>query len=308
MPIKVQGDLPAKAVIERENIFIMDEGRANSQDIRPLQVLVLNLMPLKEDYEIQLIRSLSNTPLQVNLTWAYTASHESKNTAVSHLNQFYTTYAQFKNRYFDGMIISGAPVEHMEFEEVGYWEELTQIMEWTKTHVTSTLHICWGAQAGLYYHYGIKKRLLPEKLFGVYKHKVLHRKVPIVRGFDDVFLVPHSRHTASDDEAIWKHPNLMVEAVSNRAGIFLVTAQGGKQIFITGHPEYDRMTLNQEYHRDLDKGLPIQKPYNYYPDNDITQRPNLTWRAHANTLYANWLNYYVYQETPYEWGVVKKNS
>ncbi len=300
MPIKVQGDLPAKAVIEKENIFIMDETRAIKQDIRPLKIAILNLMPVKHDTEIQLLRALSNTPLQVDVTFLHMASHVSKNTPASHLNQFYSTFSDIKDKKFDGLIITGAPVEQLEFEEVTYWNELKEVMEWSKTNVTSTLHICWAAQAGLYYHYGIQKQLLDEKLFGIYEHKVLHRKVPLVRGFDDVFFAPHSRHTKIDDEAVKKNKNLTVLAESDKAGAFIIIAKEGKQIFVTGHPEYDRNTLDNEYKRDLEKGLPIHIPYNYYKDDDPNNAPLLTWRGHANGLYTNWLNYYVYQITPYD--------
>lgn len=300
MPIRVHGDLPAKAVIEKENIFIMDETRAISQDIRPLEIAILNLMPIKHETEIQLLRALSNTPLQVNITFVCVESHTSKNTPASHLNQFYEKFTDIKNRKFDGLIITGAPVEQIPFEEVNYWEELKCIMEWSKTNVTSTLHICWGAQAGLYYHYGIEKKLLDKKLFGIFEHKVLHRKVPLVRGFDDVFCAPHSRHTALDDDAIRANDKLKVLAESDEAGVFIVIADDGKQIFVTGHPEYDRNTLDVEYRRDLDKGLPIEIPKNYYPEDDYNNNPLLTWRGHANGLYTNWLNYYVYQVTPYE--------
>lgn len=300
MPIRVKGDLPAKAVIEKENIFIMDENRAIMQDIRPLEIAILNLMPIKHDTEIQLLRALSNTPLQVNSTFVCVESHTSKNTPASHLNQFYSKFSEIKNKRFDGLIITGAPVEQLEFEEVNYWNELKEVMEWSKSNVTSTLHICWGAQAGLYYHYGIKKQLLNEKLFGIYEHKVLHRKIPLVRGFDDVFLAPHSRHTKIDDKALKSNNKLTVLAESEEAGAFIIMADGGKQIFVTGHPEYDRNTLDLEYKRDLEKGLPINIPYNYYKDNNPENPPLLTWRGHANGLYTNWLNYYVYQVTPYE--------
>lgn len=300
MPIKVQSDLPAREILEKENIFTMDENRAMHQDIRPLQIGILNLMPLKEDTELQLLRALSNTPLQVNVTFLHMSSHVSKNTPASHLNKFYTTFEEVKNQKFDGFIITGAPVEHLEFEEVGYWDELVEIMEWTKTRVTSTLHICWGSQAGLYYHYGIPKRGLEQKMFGIYEHKVLKRKEPLVRGFDDYFYAPHSRHTESDHVAIKECEDLTVLAESEVAGPFIIIAQEGKQIFVTGHPEYDRITLHTEYFRDKNKGLPIQIPYNYYPDDDDTKTPNLQWRSHANNLYTNWLNYYVYQRTPYE--------
>jgi homoserine O-succinyltransferase len=300
MPIKVKGDLPAKAVIEKENIFIMDENRAISQDIRPLKIAILNLMPLKHETEIQLLRALSNTPLQVDVTFVHIASHVSKNTPASHLNQFYSTFDEIKHKKYDGFIITGAPLEHLQYEEVNYWEELKEIMEFTKTNVTSTMHICWGALAGLYYHYGIPTLRLPEKRFGIYWHKVLHRKVPLMRGFDDVFLAPHSRHVETSKADILKNENLTILAESDVAGPLVVVAQEGKQIFITGHPEYDRNTLDIEYRRDLDKGLDIQIPYNYYPEDDPEQKPLLTWRAHANAFYTNWLNYYVYQQTPYE--------
>ena len=299
MPLKVIGDLPAKAVIERENIFIMDENRAIRQDIRPLKIALLNLMPLKEDTEIQLLRALSNTPLQVELTILNTETHVGKNTPLSHLNKFYSTFSDIRDQKFDGLIITGAPVEQMAFEEVNYWDELKEIMDWSDRNVTSTLHICWGAQAGLYYHYGIQKHLLPEKMFGIYEHRVLKRKTPLVRGFDDVFLAPHSRHTGIDQEAVFNHPALTVLAVSDTAGPLIILAEEGKRIFVTGHPEYDRLTLHQEYVRDRSKGLPIAVPYNYYPEDNPENRPLLTWRAHANTLYTNWLNYYVYQVTPY---------
>ena len=300
MPVKVQGDLPAKAVIEKENIFIMDENRAISQDIRPLQIAILNLMPLKEETEIQLLRALSNTPLQVEVTFLYVETHVSKNTPISHLNKFYKTFSEVKELSCDGLIITGAPVEQMEFEEVNYWEELTEIMEWSKTNVTSTFHICWGAQAGLYYHYGIRKVLLPHKMFGVFEHTALLRKVPLLRGFDDVFLAPHSRHTGIDEEAVAANPALTVLARSEQAGSYIIIADEGKQIFVTGHSEYDRMTLDKEYKRDLEKGLDIQIPYHYYQDDNPENKPLLTWRGNSNCLYSNWLNYYVYQMTPYE--------
>ncbi|QHQ63772.1 homoserine O-succinyltransferase [Anaerocolumna sedimenticola] len=300
MPIKVQSDLPAKKILEDENIFIMDETRAMHQDIRPLRIAILNLMPLKEDTEVQLLRSLSNTPLQVDVTFLTTGSYVGKNTAASHLDQFYLTYEDVKNQKFDGLIITGAPVEQMEFEEVDYWDELAEIMKWSKSNVTSTLHICWGAQAGLYYHYGIHKIPLEQKMFGVFLHRVLNRKVPFVRGFDDIFYAPHSRHTTVSREDIINNPELTILAESDEAGVFIVTAQEGKQIFVMGHPEYDRITLDKEYKRDKGKGLEIQLPKNYYPDNNDDSRPNLIWRAHANAMYTNWLNYYVYQVTPYE--------
>ena len=300
MPIKVQNALPAKEILENENIFVMDENRAMHQDIRPLQVCILNLMPVKQDTELQLLRALSNTPLHVEVTFMKMNSHISLNTPIQHLNRFYNTFNELKERKFDGMIITGAPVEQIPFEEVDYWAELCEIMDWTKTHVTSTFHICWGAQAGLYYHYGLKKVLLPKKLFGVYRHKVMNRKNPLVRGFDDYFLIPHSRHTAVLSEDIHQCKELTVLAESDEAGVLLCMSEGGKEIYVMGHPEYDRYTLHKEYVRDKEKGLPIEVPKNYYPDDDDTQKPSLEWRAHCNILYSNWLNYFVYQITPYE--------
>ncbi|MGI6055024.1 MAG: homoserine O-acetyltransferase MetA [Clostridium sp.] len=299
MPIKIQKDLPARTVLESENIFVMDEDRALSQDIRPLEILILNLMPIKEETETQLLRALSNTPLQVDCTFLMLSSHTSKNTSASHLNKFYVTFEEIRRRRFDGMIITGAPVENMEYEEVEYWDELTEMMEWSKSHVTSTLHICWGAQAGLYYHYGIPKYARGEKLSGIYEHQVLDRKVPLVRSLDDYFYCPHSRYTEVREEDILKHPKLQILAKSPEAGIFLVMSRDGRQIFMQGHPEYDRMTLNNEYHRDLKRGLNPAVPRNYYEDNDPFAIPVLKWRNTANTLYSNWLNYYVYQVTPY---------
>ena len=300
MPIKTQSDLPAKEILEKENIFVMDETRAMHQDIRPIRIGIVNLMPVKQDTELQLLRSLSNTPLQVDVTFITVSSHESKNTPTSHLNKFYNTFDQIKNEKFDGMIITGAPVEQMEFEEVDYWDELVRIMDWTKENVTSTIHICWGAQAALYHHYGLKKRLRPKKLFGLFYHEVKHRKVPLVRGFDDVFLAPHSRHTTVDSQDIHNVKEITVLAESDEAGVFLAIANEGKQIFVMGHPEYDRYTLHNEYMRDKNKGLDIELPKNYYEDDNCTVKPNLMWRSHANNLYTNWLNYYVYQVTPYD--------
>ncbi len=300
MPIKIQSDLPAKEILENENIFVMDENRAMHQDIRPLQILILNIMPVKQDTELQLLRALSNTPLQVDVTFLNVKNHISKNTPADHLNKFYNTIDDVRNKKFDGMIITGAPVEDITFEEVDYWEEMCEIMDWAESHVTSTLHICWGAQAGLYHYYGIDKKKLPQKLFGIYEHKVMNRKIPLVRGFDDIFLAPHSRHTESPADAIHACDALTVLAESEVAGVFLAIAEDGKKIFVNGHPEYDRYTLNNEYFRDLNKGLPIQVPYNYYPQDDPNQKPLLQWRSHSNNLYSNWLNYYVYQMTPYE--------
>ena len=278
----------------------MDEHRAMHQDIRPIKIGLLNLMPLKEDTELQILRSLSNTPLQVDVVFVNVSSHKSKNTSTSHLNKFYVSFEEIKDQRFDGFIITGAPVEQMPFEEVDYWEELKEIMEWTKTHVTSTMHLCWGAQAGLYYHYGIEKVQLDEKVFGVFEHRVKNRKTPLVRGFDDVFYAPHSRHTTVPTEAIESEEQLIILAESEEAGVFLTMSLDGKQIFVMGHPEYDRVTLNNEYMRDKNKGLEIALPKNYYPDDNFENRPLLTWRSHANNLYTNWVNYYVYQVTPYD--------
>lgn len=300
MPIKIQSDLPAKAELEEENIFVMDENRAISQNIRPLGIIVLNLMPIKQDTELQLLRGLSNTPLQIDVTFLQMSSHVSKNTSASHIKKFYQTFEEIKSNNYDGMIITGAPVEKLEFEEVNYWDELITVMEWSKKHVTSTIHICWGAQAGLYYHYGIKKELLPKKLSGVYKHRVMNRKEPLVRGFDDVFMAPHSRYTQASRQQILDNPRLKVLADSDEAGIYIVLGDGGKEIFVMGHPEYDRLTLDQEYKRDIDKGIEPELPVNYYPDDDCNRKPMLSWRSHANNLYTNWLNYYVYQITPYD--------
>ncbi len=302
MPIKTQRDLPAKEILENENIFVMDEFRAMHQDIRPLQVLILNNMPVKQDTELQLLRALSNTPLQVDVTFMNARSHVSQNTSANHLNKFYVTWDEVKDHKYDGMIVTGAPVEDIPFEEVDYWEEICDIFDWAETHVTSTLHICWASQAGLYHYYGIDKKKLPRKLFGVYDHRVQNRKIPLVRGFDDIFPAPQSRHTESPAEAIHACSELTVLAESPAAGVYLAIAQEGKKIFVTGHPEYDRYSLNNEYFRDLNKGLPIQIPYNYYPGDDPKEKPLLQWRSHSNNLYSNWLNYYVYQVTPYELG------
>lgn len=308
MPIKVQSGLPAREKLEWENVFTMDENRAMHQDIRPIEVGILNLMPLKEDTELQILRALSNTPLQVDVTFVTVSSHESKNTSMSHLNKFYNTFEEVKDRKFDGFIITGAPVEQMEYEEVDYWKEFEEICEWTKTNVTSTMHLCWGAQAGLYYHYGIPKHMLEHKMFGLFEHRVSNRKVPLVRGFDDCFFAPHSRHTEVRREDIEKIPELTILAESEKAGVFLVMDKTGKKIFVMGHPEYDRMTLHTEYMRDKEKGLDIQVPENYYENDDCTIKPKLMWRSHANALYTNWLNYYVYQTTPYEYITVPQKK
>ena len=300
MPIKIPNGLPAAQTLAGENIFVMDETRAVTQDIRPLQILVLNLMPTKIETETQLSRLLGNTPLQVELEFLHTSSHKSKNTAKEHLFKFYQVFDQVKDRNFDGMVVTGAPVEQMPFEDVDYWEELKGIMEWTKTNVVSTLHLCWGAQAGIYYHYGIDKVQLPEKRSGLYWHHVRNRKIPIVRGFDDMFLAPHSRHTEVPQDLLEKDDRITILADSEEAGVYLCMAQDGRQIFVMGHPEYDRMTLDSEYKRDLGKGLNPQIPENYYPNDDPEKKPMLSWRAHCNNLYTNWLNYYVYQVTPYD--------
>ena len=299
MPIRIDNDLPVKKILEEENIFVMDADRAMSQDIRPLEVVILNLMPLKEDTELQLLRSLANTPLQVNISFIRTGSYESKNVAQKHLERFYTTFEEIKHRRFDGMIITGAPVEKMDFNEVEYWKELTEIMDWSEKNVTSTLHICWGAQAGLYYRYGVRKYDLPKKLSGIYSHYPIHKKTPLVRGFDDTFYVPQSRYTGVNKEDIVANDKLEIVSESDVTGPYLIIAEEGKNIFVTGHPEYDTMTLDQEYKRDLDKGINPEIPCNYYPDNDPSKKPMKSWRCHANTLYFNWLNYYVYQVTPY---------
>ncbi len=300
MPIKTQSDLPAKEILENENIFVMDEYRALHQNIRPLQICILNLMPIKQDTELQLLRALSNTPLQVDVTFLNMKSHISKNTSANHLNKFYVSFDDIKWKKFDGLIITGAPVEHMEYEDVDYWEELVEVMEWSKSNVTSTFHICWGAQAGLYYHFGLQKHILEKKVFGVFEHQVMNRKNPIVRGFDDYFWAPHSRHTEVRAEDIHNCKDLTVLAESEEAGVYLAMAGEGKQFFVMGHSEYDRYTLRDEYMRDVDKGLEIAVPKNYFPNDDPTQKPRLQWRSHSNNLYSNWLNYYVYQATPYE--------
>jgi len=300
MPIRVQSELPAKKILEDENIFIMDESRAMHQDIRPLKIMILNLMPIKEDTEVQLLRSLSNTPLQVDVTFLTTGTYVGKHTPTSHLDQFYQTFEEIKTKKYDGLIITGAPVELMEFDEVTYWDELVKIMEWSKTNVTSTLHLCWGAMAGLYYHYGIHKDTLDQKMFGIFEHKVLKRKVPFVRGFDDIFYAPHSRYTAVSREEIINNEELTILAESEEAGVFIVISKDGNQIFVMGHLEYDRISLDKEYKRDIAKGLDISLPVNYYPKDQTECRPNLVWGAHANVMYTNWLNYYVYQVTPYD--------
>ena len=300
MPIKIPNGLPAAQTLAEENIFVMNETRATTQDIRPLQILVLNLMPTKIATETQLSRLLGNTPLQVELELLHTSSHESKNTAREHLFQFYKVFDEVKERNFDGMIITGAPVEQMPFEQVEYWDELCQIMEWSKTHVYSTFHICWGAQAGLYYHYRIDKQQLPKKLFGVFPHRVEYKRSILFRGFDDEFMVPHSRHTTVRREDIEKVDDLRILASSEEAGVYAVFTNMGRQIFITGHSEYDADTLKNEYLRDIAAGKPIEIPKNYFPDDDPTRQPLVRWRSSANLLFSNWLNYFVYQTTPYD--------
>ncbi len=300
MPIRIPNDLPAVKVLADENIFVMTETRAITQDIRPLKLLLLNLMPKKIETETQFSRLLGNTPLQVELELIHTRSHRSKNVSKEHLLSFYKTFDDVKDRNFDGMIITGAPVEQMPFEDVEYWAELCEIMEWSRTHVHSTFHICWGAQAGLYYHYGIQKRMLDKKLFGVFPHTAEYKRSILFRGFDDVFMVPQSRHTAIDEAAVRSTPGLKVLASSEEAGIFAVSTEGGRQIFITGHPEYDADTLKNEYLRDVSEGKPIELPKNYFPNDDPTRDPIVSWRSYANLLYCNWLNYFVYQTTPYD--------
>lgn len=299
MPIKIDSDLPAKKKLEQENIFVMDEARALSQDIRPLEIVILNLMPLKEDTELELLRSLSNTPLQVNVTFIRTMSYESRHTALEHLERFYSSFDAIRRKKYDGLIITGAPVERMPFEEVEYWPELTRIMDWADENVTSTLYLCWGAQAGLYYRYGIPKYELPRKLSGIYRQKTLRHSVPLVRGFDDEFLVPQSRYTSVRREDVEKDRRLEILAESEETGPYLIIGDEGRHIFVTGHPEYDTLTLDREYRRDQDRGLEPVVPVHYYPGDDPDCKPGRSWRCHANTLYSNWLNYYVYQVTPY---------
>ena len=300
MPIRIPNLLPATQVLLDENIFVMTETRAMTQDIRPLKIVMLNLMPQKIITETQIARLIGNTPLQVELELLQTATHKSKHTSEEHMLSFYKTFEDIKHRKFDGLIITGAPVEHMEFEEVEYWDELCEIMEWSKTHVTSTFHICWGAQAGLYYHYGIKKRHLDKKMFGVFEHKLDYKRSMLFRGFDDTFVVPHSRHTTCLREDIAAIPEIKILASSDEAGIFACATNKGRQIFITGHSEYDADTLKREYLRDKDAGLEIDVPKNYFPDDDDTKDPVVRWRGHANLLFSNWLNYFVYQTTPFD--------
>ncbi|WLR52997.1 homoserine O-succinyltransferase [Bacillus tianshenii] len=301
MPINIPSHLPAKEVLEKENIFVMEEERAYTQDIRPLNIAILNLMPQKEKTETQILRLLGNSPLQVNITLLHPKTHRSKNTKQEHLKNFYRTIDEVKQRKYDGMIITGAPIEHLEFEAVTYWEELKEIMEWTKTNVTSTLHICWGAQAGLYYHYDVPKYPLKEKCFGIFPHRTFKKKTRLLRGFDDLYFVPHSRYTETKLADVEEIDDLEILATSEQAGVCLVASKDRKQIFLTGHPEYDVDTLKEEYDRDIQKGIDMKTPINYYPNNDPSQPPMNLWRSHANLLFVNWLNYYVYQATPYVW-------
>ena len=308
MPIRIPNDLPAAGTLQQENIFVMTQNRAMTQDIRPREIVLLNLMPTKVVTETQLSRLLGNSPLQVHLELMHTTSHKSKNVSQEHLLTFYKSFEELKHRKFDGMVITGAPVETMDFEDVDYWDELCQIMEWSKTNVHSTFHICWGAQAGLYYHYGIPKKPLPEKLFGVYKHKADYKRSILLRGFDDTFWAPHSRHTTVLREDIEAVPGLKILASSEEAGVYAVMNKQGRQIFITGHSEYDPDTLEREYLRDKNLGLPNHVPVNYYPGDDDTQEPIVRWRGHANLLFSNWLNYFVYQTTPYDIMTIGQNG
>ena len=300
MPIQIPNDLPAANTLMQENIFVMTQQRAESQHIRPLEIVLLNLMPTKIATETQLSRLLGNTPLQVNLELMHMSSHKSKNVSQEHLLTFYKSFDELKHRKFDGMVITGAPVELLDFEDVDYWQELCEIMEWSKTHVHSTFHICWGAQAGLYYHYGVPKYPLDKKLFGVFQHEADYKRAILLRGFDDLFWAPHSRHTTILREDVEKIPGLKILASSKEAGVYAVMSKGGRQIFVTGHSEYDPETLNNEYVRDKNQGLEIEVPRNYFPDNDDTKPPIVRWRGHANLLFSNWLNYFVYQTTPYD--------
>ncbi|MBD1381616.1 homoserine O-acetyltransferase MetA [Metabacillus arenae] len=301
MPINIPVNLPAKEILENENIFVMDEKRAYSQDIRPLKIMILNLMPEKEKTETQLLRLLGNSPLQVNISFLRMKTHESKTTKKEHLEEFYTTFDLIKDKKYDGMIITGAPLEHLEFEEVTYWKELQQIFEWTKENVTSTLHICWGAQAGLFHHYGVNKYQLPKKCFGIFPHIVQHPTDKLVQGFDELYYVPHSRHSDVKGEEISEIKELQLLSFSEEAGVCLVSSKDRKHVFLTGHPEYDTTSLKEEYERDINKGLQLDLPIGYFPKNNPANRPINYWKSHANLLFVNWLNYYVYQETPYEW-------
>ncbi len=307
MPLNLPDKLPAIDLLKEENIFVIDTSRASSQDIRPLKIVVLNLMPLKITTETDLIRLLSNSPLQIEVSFMKLKSHTSKNTPIEHMKAFYRDFELMRDEKFDGMIITGAPVEHLAFEEVNYWSEIQEIFNWTRSHVTSTFYICWAAQAGLYHHYGIPKYALDKKMFGIFEHRICEgmQKLPIFRGFDDVFFVPHSRHTEVRREDIDKCPELTVISESEESGVHIVMARGGREFYVTGHSEYSPYTLDTEYRRDLDKGLPIDMPVNYYRDNDPDKGPLVRWRSVANLLFSNWLNYYVYQETPYDINQIK---
>ncbi|HEX7714128.1 MAG TPA: homoserine O-succinyltransferase [Bacillota bacterium] len=300
MPIKIPNNLPASETLNHENIFVMNEERAFHQDIRPLKIAILNLMPLKITTETQILRLIGNSPLQIEIVLIHPKSYQSKNTSEEHLINFYKTFDEIQDQKFDGLIITGAPVEQMEFEEVDYWEELTLIMDWAKHNVFSTFYICWAAQAGLYYHFGVPKYLLPKKVFGVFPHRICRKYVKLMRGFDDLFYAPHSRHTEVRKQDIEKVPELEILAESPEAGVYIVATKDGRHIFVTGHSEYDPLTLKWEYDRDISKGMAIDLPKNYFPDGDSTKEPIVRWRSHANLLYVNWLNYYVYQETPYD--------
>lgn len=300
MPVKIPDSLPARGVLESENIFVMDEHRAVTQDIRPMRIAILNLMPLKVVTETQLLRLLGNSPLQVEITLLHTESHESKNTPTEHLLQHYRSFADIKDQFFDGLIITGAPVEHLAFEAVDYWPELVEVMDWARQHVYSTLYICWGAQAGLYHYYGVPKHGLDAKMFGVFPHRVDVKFEPLARGFDDVFFAPHSRHTETRREDVLAVPELVLLSESEEAGVYIVVSADRRHIFVTGHSEYDPLTLSSEYFRDLNKGLPIAIPRNYFPGDDPNRDPEVRWRGHASLLFSNWLNYYVYQQTPYD--------
>ncbi len=308
MPVNIPRDLPARRLLEEENIFVMTDGRAVHQDIRPLRIVILNIMPTKIQTETQLLRLLGNTPLQVEITLLRMDSHESKNTSAEHLSAFYTTFDEIRDRKFDGLLVTGAPVENLEFEEVDYWKELTEVFDWSTRSVFSTMHVCWGAQAGLYHHFGIRKHPLPAKQFGVYEHVILDRHDSIVRGFDETFPAPHSRHTANRREDIVGTPGLKLVAESPEAGPFLMVTEDKRKVFVTGHPEYDRYTLQAEYERDVKKGLPIAVPRNYFPGDDPTAEPKITWKSHAHLLYANWLNYYVYQATPFNLEAISEST
>ena len=307
MPLNLPDKLPAIELLKEENIFVIDNSRASTQDIRPLKIIILNLMPLKITTETDLVRLLSNSPLQIEVTFMKLRSHTSKNTPIEHMQAFYHDFNLIRNEKYDGMIITGAPVEHLDFDDVNYWDEITEIFDWTRTHVTSTFHICWAAQAGLYHHYGIPKYKLDEKMFGIFKHHICDgmQTLPIFRGFDDVFFVPHSRHTEVRRNDIEQHPELTIISESDDSGVHIVMARGGREFYVTGHSEYSPLTLDAEYRRDLAKGMPIEMPRHYYLDDDPAKGPLVRWRSAANLLFSNWMNYYVYQETPYDINQIK---